>query len=72
MLFSLPEINSLKVPIVRAVRQKFVTGATGRNAPGGNGLHHAVADAVCLGRPLLHIWLLGIRIDANVMQGTGK
>lgn len=21
------------------------------------------------GEPLLHIWLLGIRIDANVMQG---
>ncbi len=39
------------------------------NAPGGNGFHHAVADAVCLGEPLLHIWLLGIRIDANVMQG---
>ncbi len=39
------------------------------NAPGGNGFHHAVADAVCLGRTPLHIWLLGIRIDANVMQG---
>lgn len=39
------------------------------DASGGNGGHHATADALCLTEPLLKLYLLGVRIDANVLQG---
>ncbi len=71
MLFSLPEINSHQSAYCPRCQAKIRDGRDwSLTRPGGNGLHHAVAYAVCSwGEPLLHIWLLGIRIDANVMQG---
>lgn len=69
MLFSLPEINSHQSAYCPRCQAKIRDGRDWSLTRGGNGLHHAVAYAVCPGEPLLHIWLLGIRIDANVMQG---
>ncbi len=43
---------------------RLVADAADRD--GGN---HAAIDAVCPSEPLLHIYLLGVRIDANVMHG---
>jgi paraquat-inducible protein A len=36
---------------------------------GSHGRHHAAADALCLERTAAAPHLLGVRIDANVLQG---
>lgn len=56
LLSSLPGQNSRWARLV----------ADAADRDGGN---YAAIDAVCLGEPLLHIYLLGVRIDANVMHG---
>lgn len=70
MLFSLPEINSHQsayCPRCQAKIRDRRDWSLTRTA--------AMAFTMLLlmpfaqGEPLLHIWLLGIRIDANVMQG---
>ena len=70
MLFSLPEINSHQSAYCPRCQAKIRDGrdwSLTRLA--------AMAFTMLLlmpfawGEPLLHIWLLGIRIDANVMQG---
>ncbi|MFP1591475.1 paraquat-inducible protein A [Escherichia coli] len=68
MLFSLPEINSHQSAYCPRCQAKIRDGRDGRRLA-------AMAFTMLLlmpfawGEPLLHIWLLGIRIDANVMQG---
>ena len=71
MLFSLPEINSHQSAYCPRCQAKIRDGrdwSLTRLA--------AMAFTMLLlmpfawGEPLLHIWLLGIRIDANVMQGN--
>lgn len=50
MLFSLPEINSHQSAYCPRCQAKIRDGRDWSLTRGGNGFHHAVADAVCTGR----------------------
>ncbi len=71
MLFSLPEINSHQSAYCPRCQAKI---RDGRDWSLTRAWRQWPSPCCCLcrlpwGEPLLHIWLLGIRIDANVMQG---
>lgn len=65
----LPKMKSHQSAFVHAAMPKFAMAGLVIDASGGNGGHHATADALRPTEPLLKLYLLGVRIDANVLQG---